>query len=878
MGRSSLEPNSGSKKKKQKLSSPPPPTPTHAFTPPPPAPSWTDHVVSGETIGVYHDCENSFEYKALPSWPTYSRFLEKGFTEEKDFNMPSNFSRLDYNNSGYNPNIALHTKAMNEVNSFVYDIPESMDGLEFVSSLQNGAQTDITVSDGGEIAGPFQILHCIIYKHEVPLNCAHSTPTSFVRTQHAFLTLWPGSVMGMGCANVEQLASNWSGQQQLSYLMARKLNFWPADFASQAWLKSGNPPGPRFESINDKNVRPLRVSGLEEIRVKTVTKAIKDEERRREGIFEDIVKVDMLRIEREKIEEEYGRAAVIWKGHTLKAAKQPTSNPTPDRKLLHDPRVKSFITPKGYETALPLATWVMPFIGEDRTVFYCGARKTIKAQSHACDFVLHKAAKGGQIEHVRSILDNLNFGAGGIDIDTLEYTSNKDKNRTALSFAAQKGFTQICELLIERGADVNAFSNGSTSLIQASHFGKLETVQLLLSKNADVLLRNNKKTSALMRAAQEGHLEIVRLLTTSGSEVAAINSDGMSSVMLSSQRGHTTIVSHLLSLRGRCDINAITPENKSTCLHLAVKRGHLETIKVLLREGADVFKRDKKGKTPGEKVKEDTDPRVKSLINFQSQVMLMREKARLDGIPLWRLGVENNQPTTSYLIAAAANHLPADVFLYLVEFIQPPSLYGRLIHMVRKGLSVQKEHDAAISLYLDFIRDMLEECFDFLEGLTNVEVGIPQGFATWAEWSAIRATIKKSDASATKRGVYGLQDGEEEEEAESIKTPSLQRGGFSQEGTSDSSRCGILKNVDSGLLAAYGLSPICYLQIISLSPVLRDFLVTKGVTPSLIRALGDVSDVETSVRRRKGNVMFNKSVEREVYEVAIRLAKLTSDM
>ncbi|GMH73583.1 hypothetical protein TL16_g06230 [Triparma laevis f. inornata] len=406
-----------------------------------------------------------------------------------------------------------------------------------------------------------------------------------------------------------------------------------------------------------------------------------------------------------------------------------------------------------------------------------------------------------------------------------------------------------------------------------------------------------------MRAAQEGHLEIVRLLTTSGSEVAAINSDGMSSVMLSSQRGHTTIVSHLLSLRGRCDINAITPENKSTCLHLAVKRGHLETIKVLLREGADVFKRDKKGKTPGEKVKEDTDPRVKvsveeqsdeseikanpnllprspcqSLINFQSQVMLMREKARLDGIPLWRLGVENNQPTTSYLIAAAANHLPADVFLYLVEFIQPPSLYGRLIHMVRKGLSVQKEHDAAISLYLDFIRDMLEECFDFLEGLTNVEVGIPQGFATWAEWSAIRATIKKSDASATKRGVYGLQDGEEEEEAESIKTPSLQRGGFSQEGTSDSSRCGILKNVDSGLLAAYGLSPICYLQIISLSPVLRDFLVTKGVTPSLIRALGDVSDVETSVRRRKGNVMFNKSVEREVYEVAIRLAKLTSDM
>ena len=91
----------------------------------------------------------------------------------------------------------------------------------------------------------------------------------------------------------------------------------------------------------------------------------------------------------------------------------------------------------------------------------------------------------------------------------------------------------------------------------------------------------------------------------------------MSSVMLSSQRGHTEIVSHLLSLKGKCDINAVTPENKSTCLHLAVKRSHFETIKALLREGADIFKKDKKGKTPGEKVKEDGDPRVKSLVNFQ---------------------------------------------------------------------------------------------------------------------------------------------------------------------------------------------------------------------------------------------------------------------
>lgn len=50
--------------------------------------------------------------------------------------------------------------------------------------------------------------------------------------------------------------------------------------------------------------------------------------------------------------------------------------------------------------------------------------------------------------------------------------------------------------------------NGSTALIQASHFGHLEVVDLLLKHHARVDTRNKKGTTALMRAAQEGHLKV----------------------------------------------------------------------------------------------------------------------------------------------------------------------------------------------------------------------------------------------------------------------------------------------------------------------------------------------------------------------------------
>jgi ankyrin repeat protein len=46
---------------------------------------------------------------------------------------------------------------------------------------------------------------------------------------------------------------------------------------------------------------------------------------------------------------------------------------------------------------------------------------------------------------------------------------------------------------------------GSTALIQACHFGKLEVVKELIKHGASIEQSNYKNTTALMRASQEGH-------------------------------------------------------------------------------------------------------------------------------------------------------------------------------------------------------------------------------------------------------------------------------------------------------------------------------------------------------------------------------------
>ena len=93
----------------------------------------------------------------------------------------------------------------------------------------------------------------------------------------------------------------------------------------------------------------------------------------------------------------------------------------------------------------------------------------------APDISIHVAASDGNIETVKQHL------AAGTDVNA------KNVGSTPLHWAAKKGHKEIAELLIEKGADLNAKQNlGWTPLHNAASSGHKEIAELLITKGVDV--------------------------------------------------------------------------------------------------------------------------------------------------------------------------------------------------------------------------------------------------------------------------------------------------------------------------------------------------------------------------------------------------------
>ena len=103
------------------------------------------------------------------------------------------------------------------------------------------------------------------------------------------------------------------------------------------------------------------------------------------------------------------------------------------------------------------------------------------------------AVKSGNVEAVKGLLEN------GADLDT----GDSQFGVSPLSWAALLGKTEIAELLIQNGADVNGRNkDGGTALHGAAFLGHADTAQLLVRKGADVNATNDKgETSLYVMAA-----------------------------------------------------------------------------------------------------------------------------------------------------------------------------------------------------------------------------------------------------------------------------------------------------------------------------------------------------------------------------------------
>uniref|UniRef100_H2YLD4 Uncharacterized protein n=1 Tax=Ciona savignyi TaxID=51511 RepID=H2YLD4_CIOSA len=127
---------------------------------------------------------------------------------------------------------------------------------------------------------------------------------------------------------------------------------------------------------------------------------------------------------------------------------------------------------------------------------------------------LMEAASGGYAEVGRVLLDK------GADPNAAPVPSSRD---TALTIAADKGHYRFCELVLSRGAQVEVRNKkGNTPLWLACNGGHLDVVNLLVCKGADVNAADNRNVIPLMAAFRKGHVQVVRWLAK---EVSQFPSD-----------------------------------------------------------------------------------------------------------------------------------------------------------------------------------------------------------------------------------------------------------------------------------------------------------------------------------------------------------------
>ncbi len=178
---------------------------------------------------------------------------------------------------------------------------------------------------------------------------------------------------------------------------------------------------------------------------------------------------------------------------------------------------------KGFLSALKLLLGRSTFSADYKKASIITATLTSGININITDQVVSGAINKGNSDLVQLLLDN------GTDVNA---KSADGYGYTALIYASSSGNKEIVKLLLGYGADVNAvLNNGCTALIVASVKDQKEIVKLLLDSGAEVNAAGNDGETALMFASKERFKEIVKLLLERGAKVNAVSNNGKTALM-----------------------------------------------------------------------------------------------------------------------------------------------------------------------------------------------------------------------------------------------------------------------------------------------------------------------------------------------------------
>ncbi|XP_061655299.1 histone-lysine N-methyltransferase EHMT1 isoform X5 [Phyllopteryx taeniolatus] len=160
--------------------------------------------------------------------------------------------------------------------------------------------------------------------------------------------------------------------------------------------------------------------------------------------------------------------------------------------------------------------------------------------------------------HIETAMYLLRAGASAVHKDVEGFT--------CLHLAAKSGHDNIVEYLLCTGyVNINCQDDGGwTAMIWATEYKHVDQVKLLLSKGADISIRDKEENICLHWAAFSGSVEIATLL-----------------------------------LDANCDLHAVNIHGDSP-LHIAARENRLDCVVLFLSRGADVSRKNREGEAPSD--------------------------------------------------------------------------------------------------------------------------------------------------------------------------------------------------------------------------------------------------------------------------------------
>uniref|UniRef100_A0A8C4Z5R9 Euchromatic histone-lysine N-methyltransferase 2 n=1 Tax=Gadus morhua TaxID=8049 RepID=A0A8C4Z5R9_GADMO len=232
-------------------------------------------------------------------------------------------------------------------------------------------------------------------------------------------------------------------------------------------------------------------------------------------------------------------------------------------------------------------------------------------------------------------------------MEGMDPTSQPDSQgrRSALHAAAQRGALELCYMLVQAGANVDAKDKTTrTPLLEAITSDHVEVARYLVQCGASVYHEDGY--TGLHHAAKQGNLQLVHLLLETGQvDINAQDSGGWTPIIWAAEHKHMDVIRALLSrgadvtiqdkemnmclhwasfagsvdiaelvLNAGCSLSSVNMHG-DTPLHIAAREGFLECVTLFLSRGANIDTTNREGDTPLSLAKPDTPVWVALQIN-----------------------------------------------------------------------------------------------------------------------------------------------------------------------------------------------------------------------------------------------------------------------